>query len=153
MAFDISCVKCLNLFDSLEERKSFLNSTSLQKLAKNNVNANLNYNNKTSVFSILNQCCTKFGARTLRTWLMQPLQDKQKIDARLSIVEAFVSQVNFNVEMRNTYLSKIDDIQTRVWAVSALERGNSLRRQTSLGNRPRCIYRLARRCRPGDHSF
>ena len=112
MAFDISCVKCLNLFDSLEERKSFLNSTSLQKLAKNNVNANLNYNNKTSVFSILNQCCTKFGARTLRTWLMQPLQDKQKIEARLSIVEALVSQVNFNVEMRNTYLSKIDDIQT-----------------------------------------
>lgn len=113
MMFDISCVKCLNLFDNFEERKHFLNSSTLQKLAKNSLNSNsLSNNSKTSVFGILNQCCTKFGARTLRTWLMQPLQDKEKIEKRLNIVEALTSQVSFNVEMRNGYLSKIDDIQS-----------------------------------------
>ena len=108
MNFDLSCIKCLNLFDSMEESKNFLSINSITKLAKT---SNL-YTKKTSIFSILNNCCTKFGARTLKNWLLQPLQDIKKINERLDIVEGLNSRFNFNVELRNSFLSKIDDIQT-----------------------------------------
>ena len=108
MNFDLSCIKCLNLFDSMEESKNFLNINSITKLAKT---GNL-FSKKTSIFSILNNCCTKFGARLLKNWLLQPLQDIQKINERLDIVEGLNSRFNFNVELRNNFLSKIDDIQT-----------------------------------------
>ena len=108
MNFDLSCIKCLNLFDSMEESKNFLNINSITKLAKT---GNL-FAKKTSIFSILNNCCTKFGARLLKNWLLQPLQDIQKINERLDIVEGLNSRFNFNVELRNNFLSKIDDIQT-----------------------------------------
>ena len=48
----------------------------------------------------------------LRNWLLQPLQDINKINERLDIVEGLNSRFNFNVELRNSFLSKIDDIQT-----------------------------------------
>ena len=112
MSFDISCIKCLNLFDNLEERKTFLSTSTLQKLAKNTFSENNNGINKTSIFQILNNCCTKFGARTLRIWLMQPLQNKNLIEERLNLVESLISRIAFNTNLRNDYLSKIDDIQT-----------------------------------------
>ena len=108
MNFDLSCIKCLNLFDSMEESKNFLSINSITKLAKT---GNL-FAKKTSIFSILNNCCTKFGARMLKNWLLQPLQDIQKINERLDIVQGLNSRFNFNVELRNSFLSKIDDIQT-----------------------------------------
>ena len=108
MNFDLSCIKCLNLFDSMEESKNFLSLNAISKLAKvNNV-----YSKKTSIFSILNNCCTKFGGRILRNWIMQPLQDIKKINERLDIVQALNSRFSFNVELRNSFLSKIDDVQT-----------------------------------------
>ena len=94
MSFDVSCIKCLNLFDSLEERKNFLSTSTLQKLAKNTFSGNNNGTNKTSIFQILNNCCTKFGARTLRTWLIQPLQDINLIQERLNLVESLVSRID-----------------------------------------------------------
>jgi len=112
MNFDLSCVKCLNLFDSMEESKNFLCVNTISKLAKTTVtNGNL-IQRKNSVFSVLNSCCTKFGGRLLRNWIMQPLQDIKEINERLDIVQALNSRFSFNVELRNAYLSKIDDIQT-----------------------------------------
>ena len=108
MNFDLSCIKCLNLFDSMEESKNFLSINSITKLAKT---SNL-YSKKTSIFSILNNCCTKCGARLLKNWLLQPLQDIQKINERLDVVQGLNSRFNFNIELRNSFLSKIDDIQT-----------------------------------------
>jgi DNA mismatch repair ATPase MutS len=92
----------------MEESKNFLSINSITKLAKT---GNL-FAKKTSIFSILNNCCTKFGARMLKNWLLQPLQDIQKINERLDIVQGLNSRFNFNVELRNSFLSKIDDIQT-----------------------------------------
>ena len=111
MNFDLSCINCLNLFDSMEETKNFLNVNAINKLAKTTV-INNNSSKKNSVFSVLNNCCTKFGARMLRTWLMQPLQNKKEINERLDIVQALCSRFTFNIELRNSFLSKIDDIQT-----------------------------------------
>ena len=112
MNFDLSCIKCLNLFDSMEESKNFLCVNNITKLAKTALSAGNAYSKKTSIFSILNSCCTKFGARMLRNWLMQPLQDIKKINERLDIVQGLNSRFSFNVELRNTFLSKIDDIQS-----------------------------------------
>ena len=47
----------------------------------------------------------------LRHWIMQPLQDIKKINERLDIVQALNSRFSFNVELRNSFLSKIDDVQ------------------------------------------
>ena len=112
MNFDLSCIKCLNLFDSMEESKNFLGLNAITKLAKTTLSGGNTFTKKTSIFSILNNCCTKFGSRLLRNWIMQPLQDIQKINERLDIVQGLQSRFSFNIELRNSFLSKIDDIQT-----------------------------------------
>ena len=112
MNFDLSCIKCLNLFDTMEESKNFIFVNSISKLAKTTLSMGNIYSRRTSVFSILNNCCTKFGGRMLSNWIMQPLQDIQKINERLDIVQALSSRFSFNTELRNNFLSKIDDIQT-----------------------------------------
>ena len=112
MNFDLSCIKCLNLFDSMEESKNFLSLNSISKLAKTTFSSGNSYSKKTSIFSVLNCCCTKFGGRMLRNWLMQPLQDIKKINERLDVVQGLNSRFSFNVELRNSFLSKIDDVQT-----------------------------------------
>jgi DNA mismatch repair protein MSH2 len=110
MSFDVTCVKCLNLFDSLEDKKVLMSGNlSRITLGANSNNSNAN---RTSVYSILNTCCTKFGSRMLRSWLIQPLQNVDDINTRLNIVELLLSSVYFKQEIRDTYLSKIDDIQT-----------------------------------------
>ena len=112
MNFDLSCIKCLNLFDSMEESKNFLGLNAITKLAKTTLSGANNFTKKTSIFSILNNCCTKFGGRMLRNWIMQPLQDIKKINERLDIVQGLHSRFSFNIELRNSFLTKIDDIQT-----------------------------------------
>ena len=110
MNFDMTCVKCLNLFDNIEDKKLYMSNNSLLKISGGAGNAV--GSSKNSVFNILNLCCTKFGTRTLRAWLLQPLQSIQDIQARSDIVELFLGSVYFKHEIRNTYLSKIDDVQT-----------------------------------------
>jgi DNA mismatch repair protein MSH2 len=105
MNLDMTCIKCLNLFDLFEDKNVYL-SGNLMKLSNNQSNA------RTSVYSILNMCCTKFGSRTLRSWLLQPLQSPEEIEIRLQIVELLLSSVYFKGEIRDSYLSKMDDIQT-----------------------------------------
>ena len=106
MNFDISCIKCLNLFDDFTDRNNIFNISNFKK------NSFSSSNNKNSVFSLLNNCNTKFGSRMLKTWLLQPLQDRNEILKRLNIVEALNSRIAFNQSMRNEYLNKIDDIQS-----------------------------------------
>lgn len=100
MGLDMTCVKCLNLFDNFDDKKQY----SFSKLNKTQ--------NKNSVFAVLNNCCTRFGSRMLRSWMLQPLQEKEEIDTRLNMVELLLSSNYFKREIRDSYLSKIDDIQT-----------------------------------------
>jgi DNA mismatch repair protein MSH2 len=104
MGIDINCIKNLNIIDNLEDKKSI----HLQKL--NRVKTQ-NINLKTSVYGILNVCCTKFGSRMLRSWILQPLQDIDEIGIRLDVVELFLSNMSYRNEVRK-YLAKIDDIQS-----------------------------------------
>jgi DNA mismatch repair protein MSH2 len=104
MSLDMTCIKCLNVFDNLDDKKSMYT----QKYTKT-PNENKSRN---SVFSILNQCSTKFGSRMLKSWLLQPLQDLEEINIRLNIVEMFVSNFSYRTEIKSSFLNKIDDIQT-----------------------------------------
>jgi DNA mismatch repair protein MSH2 len=104
MGIDINCIKNLNIIDNLEDKKAI----HLQKL--NRVKTQ-NINTRTSVYGILNACCTKFGSRMLRTWILQPLQNVHDIQLRLDVVELFLSNMSYRNEIRK-YLSKIDDIQS-----------------------------------------
>lgn len=111
MHFDLSCVKFLNLFDVFEKSENVFSVNTVTRFPKSTViNGNL-VSKKESVFTILNKCCTKFGGRVLHNWLMQPLQDIKKINERLDLVQALKSKKEFNNELRNEYLIKIDDIE------------------------------------------
>ena len=111
MNFDLSCVKFLNLFDVMEKCENVFSVNTVTKFAKSTViNGNL-VSKKESVFTILNKCCTKFGGRVLHNWIMQPLQDIKKINQRLDLVQALKNKPEFNNELRNNYLIKIDDIE------------------------------------------
>jgi DNA mismatch repair protein MSH2 len=104
MGLDINCIKNLNIIDNLEDKKAI----HIQKL--NRIKTQ-NLNTRTSVYGILNVCCTKFGSRLLRSWILQPLQEAAEINLRLSLVELFLSNLSYRNEIRK-YLSKIDDIQS-----------------------------------------
>lgn len=107
MNLDMSCIKCLNLFDDDNDKNILLSNLKGVKKGINNYTSQ-----KTSLYSVLNKCCTKFGSRILRSWILQPLQDINIINQRLNLVEGLISRPSFNINLRKTYLSKIDDIQT-----------------------------------------
>jgi DNA mismatch repair protein MutS len=53
-----------------------------------------------TLFSVMDQTCTSPGARTLRTWLSQPLLDTHRIEARLDAVQEFVEETVLRGEIR-----------------------------------------------------
>ena len=111
MNFDLDCVKFLNIFDCMEKPINGFNVNSVTKFAKTTIiNGNLTFK-KASVFSVLNNCSTKCGERLLRQWLLKPLQDIEKINKRLDLIQGFNTQQDFNTDLRDTYLSQLDDVQ------------------------------------------
>jgi len=100
MKIDFNTINSLNLFENIYE-KNFSSS----EISKNN------QHEKKSVFSILNQCVTKFGSRLLKAWMLHPLQNIEEINDRLNIVEALYKPYYFCKDIR-TYLSKLCDIQS-----------------------------------------
>ena len=111
MNFDLGCVKFLNLFDCIEKPINGFNVNSITRFARTTIiNGNLTYK-KESVFSVLNHCSTKCGERLLRQWLLKPLQDEQKINERLDLIQGMNTKPDFNTDLRDTYLSQLDDIQ------------------------------------------
>lgn len=66
---------------------------------------------KSTLFSALNQTKTAFGARLLRNWVQQPLLDRSKISRRLDMVEALT---------QNSFLRQ--DLARALAAVYDLER-------------------------------
>lgn len=63
-----------------------------------------------TLFSVMDQTCTAPGARTLRTWLSQPLLDTGRISARLDAVQEFVEQLSLREDVRDT-LRKVGDLE------------------------------------------
>lgn len=63
-----------------------------------------------TLFSVMDQTCTAPGARTLRTWLAQPLLDTGRIEARLDAVEEFVGAVTLRESVRES-LRHVGDLE------------------------------------------
>jgi DNA mismatch repair protein MutS len=63
-----------------------------------------------TLFSVMDQTCTSPGARTLRTWLSQPLLDTKRIEARLDAVQEFVEESTLREEVRESLL-QVGDLE------------------------------------------
>ena len=64
---------------------------------------------ETSLFNLLNETLTAPGARLLRAWLQEPLNDVQKINERLAIVDQFYQSPE-TLRLVRGHLAKIQDI-------------------------------------------
>ena len=63
-----------------------------------------------TLFSVMDQTCTAPGARTLRTWLSQPLLDTARIESRLDAVEEFVTNGSLREDVR-VALKQVGDLE------------------------------------------
>lgn len=70
-----------------------------------------------SLLWVLDNTETNGGARMLRSWVRQPLQDKSQINNRLNMIKAIFSNAFIRSELK-TYLSKIQDIERLVGKIS-----------------------------------
>ena len=70
-----------------------------------------------SLLWVLDNTCTNGGSRMLRNWVRQPLQDKNQINTRLDMVEAFYQDALIRADLKNT-LSKIQDIERIVGKIA-----------------------------------
>lgn len=71
---------------------------------------------KGTLLWVLDNTCTNIGSRLLRNWVRQPLQNKQEIDKRLSMVEALVGDTLMRANLK-TALAKVQDIERIVGKV------------------------------------
>lgn len=76
------------------------------ELVSNAVNGTI----KNTLFDVLNECKTIMGKRTLYSWILNPLLNKEKIDLRLNTVEKYVNDYAKLTEVREL-LSGISDIE------------------------------------------
>ncbi len=67
---------------------------------------------------ILDYTQTPMGGRLLKRWIAMPLKEKQKIEERLSLVEAFVQSPE-NLEHIQKLLSQIGDLERMVSKISS----------------------------------
>ncbi len=72
---------------------------------------------KGSLLSILDETVTAMGGRLLRSWVEKPLLSREKIEARLSTVEALYSQSVLSEELRGK-LSQVYDMERLLAKVS-----------------------------------
>ena len=77
-----------------------------------------------TLFGVLDQTRTSPGARTLRTWLSQPLVDVDRIEARLDAVQEFLESTAARDEAREA-LRKVGDLE-RLMSKICCNRANPL---------------------------
>lgn len=71
-----------------------------------------------ALVEILDYTQTPMGGRLLKRWIAMPLKDRQKIEERLSLVEAFVQNPD-NLEQIQKSLSQIGDLERMVSKIAS----------------------------------
>ncbi len=94
-------------------------------------------NKRASLIGVLDETKTSMGARLLRSWILQPLIEKEKIEERIEAVDAFVQEPEKNDKCREV-LSEVYDLER---LASKLGSGNAnpkdiIALKTSLENIP-----------------
>ena len=70
---------------------------------------NLSGDESNTLFSVLNHCATAMGARTLRRWIHQPLNNQSEIESRLDCIEELLT-LFIQLELSNE-LKQIGDLE------------------------------------------
>lgn len=76
----------------------------------------------TSLLDVLDKNTTPMGSRLLRKWILMPLREKEAIDKRLQMVEAFVEDKALSEKLEN-HLKEVGDMERLVSKI-ALNRAN-----------------------------
>ncbi|MEO1291072.1 MAG: hypothetical protein AAFV93_25335 [Chloroflexota bacterium] len=66
-----------------------------------------------SVLGVVDRCVTAMGSRLLRTWMLQPLLDIKRLNARLDAVESLTRDEALRLELREN-LRHVSDIERLV---------------------------------------
>lgn len=64
----------------------------------------------TSLYGLLNKCCTAQGSRLFAQWLKQPLLSLTEINRRQDLVQAFVEDTELRQMMQEAHLNHVPDL-------------------------------------------
>lgn len=99
-----------NLQNYMKLDSSTLNALNIFPV-KQAMNLNVQSNQVSSIFELLNKCKISSGSRLLSQWLKQPLTNYDQIVERQNLVEKLIDDTNLRVFIDREFLPQVPDIK------------------------------------------